>query len=60
MYFFADFEADSQDILRKVGQEAAFKDAEKGAKNELLELRDRFIHQPISVLFPSSQGFFSK
>ena len=43
MYFFADFKVASQDILGKVGQEAAFKGAEKDAKSELLELRDRFI-----------------
>ncbi len=43
MYFFAGFEAASQDILEYVGQEAASEDAEKEAKNETLEYRDRFI-----------------
>ena len=43
MYFFADFEVASQDILEQVGQEAASKDAEKDAKSEVLEYRDRFI-----------------
>jgi hypothetical protein len=34
MYFFADFEAASQHILNKVGQEAASEDAEKDAKSK--------------------------
>ncbi len=42
MYFFAGFEAASQDILEYVGQEAASEDAEKEAKSETLEYRDRF------------------
>ena len=43
MYFFADFKAASRDILGEVGQEAALEDAEKGAKSELVALRDRLI-----------------
>ncbi len=39
MYFFAGFEAASQDILEYVGQEAASEEA----KSETLEYRDRFI-----------------
>ena len=35
MYFFADLNATSQDILKKVGQEVAFKYAEKDAKSEI-------------------------
>jgi hypothetical protein len=43
MYFCADFETASQGILEQVGQEADSKDAEKDAKSEVLEYRDRFI-----------------
>lgn len=43
MYFSVDFEATSQDILEKVGQEVASEDAEKDAKSEVLEYRGRFI-----------------
>jgi len=43
MDFFADFKVASRDILEKVGQEAALEDAEKDAKSEVLEFRDRFI-----------------
>jgi hypothetical protein len=43
MYFFEDFEAALRGILEQVGQEAASKDAEKDAKSEVLEYRDRFI-----------------
>ncbi len=35
MYFFADFEATSQDILEEVDQEVASEDAEKDAKRKL-------------------------
>ena len=52
MIFFADFKSASQDILGKVGQEADLEDAEKGAKSEILELRDRFISvRLIAVVF---------
>jgi hypothetical protein len=43
MRFFAVLKATSQDILRKVDQEAAFKNAEKDAQSEVLELRDGFM-----------------
>ena len=43
MYFCADFEAVSEHILNKVGQEAASEDAKKDVKSEVLEYRDRFI-----------------
>jgi hypothetical protein len=32
-------------MLEKIGQEAASKDAEKDAKSEILEYRDRFYNQ---------------
>jgi hypothetical protein len=43
MYFFEDFEAALRGILEQVGQKAASKDAEKDAKSEVLEYRDRFV-----------------
>lgn len=43
MHFLSDFKTVSQDILRKVGQEAILKSGEKGAKSECLEYWDRFI-----------------
>jgi hypothetical protein len=42
MYFSADFKTASQHIPIKVGQEAALEAAEKDAKSEVLEYRDRF------------------
>jgi hypothetical protein len=36
-YFFADFNAASQDILGQVDQEAALKDAEKDSKNNVFK-----------------------
>jgi len=44
MCFCADFEATSQHILSKVGQEVASEDAKKGAKSKVLEYRDRFMY----------------
>ncbi len=43
MNFLSDFVAASQDILKKVDQEAAAKYGKKGAKSECLEYGDRFI-----------------
>ena len=43
MHFFTYFNAASQDILEKVGQEAALKDVEKGAKRKCLKFADRFM-----------------
>ncbi len=51
IYFFAGFEAASQDILEYVGQEAASEDAEKEAKSETLEYRDRFMDVCSNVSF---------
>ena len=42
MHFLSDFEAASQGILKRVGQEAASEYGEKGAKSDCKEYWDRF------------------
>jgi hypothetical protein len=39
--FFTDFNAASQDIVEKLGQEAALKDVEKDSKGMFFQFRDR-------------------